>query len=72
MKLRSVSCKIKYQGSIHMVNDINSLAPMKWNCKYHMVFAPKYRRKIFYSQKRAEIWKILRQLCDCSPFTGRK
>lgn len=47
-----------------MVNDINSLAHTRSNCKYHIVFAPKYRRKIFYSQKRKEIGKILRELCD--------
>ena len=34
------------------MNDINSLAHSKWNCKYHIVFVPKYRRKVFYGQKR--------------------
>ena len=29
------------------LNDINSLSHTKWNCKYHIVFAPKYRRKVF-------------------------
>ena len=46
------------------MNDINSLAHTKWICKYHIVFAPKYRRKVFYKEKRAEIGKILRQLCE--------
>ena len=46
------------------MNDIHSLSHTKWNCKYHVVFAPKYRRKIFYGEKRAEIGAILRQLCD--------
>ena len=46
------------------LNDIHSLSHSKWNCKYHIVFAPKYRRKVFYGQKRAEIGKILRQLCE--------
>ena len=46
------------------MNDINSLSHTKWNCKYHIVFAPKYRRKIFYKEKRAVIGKILRQLCE--------
>ena len=41
----------------------NILAHTKWNCKYHIVFAPKYRRKIFYNEKRAEVGKILRTLC---------
>lgn len=45
------------------MNDTKSLAHTKWNCKYHIVFAPKYRRKIFYGEKRAEIGKILRELC---------
>ena len=46
------------------MNDINSLSHTKWNCKYHIVFAPKYRRKVFYREKRAVIGKILRQLCE--------
>ena len=41
----------------------NSLAHTKWNCKYHIVFAPKYRRKVFYEEKRLEIRDILRQIC---------
>ncbi|SEA04116.1 IS200/IS605 family transposase, partial [Selenomonas ruminantium] len=35
----------------------------KWECKYHIVFAPKYRRKVFFGQKRYEIGKIIRELC---------
>ena len=46
------------------LNDINSLSHTKWNCKYHIVFAPKYRRKVFYKEKKVEIGKILRQLCE--------
>ena len=41
----------------------NSLAHTKWNCKYHIVFAPKYRRKVFYEEKRLVIRDILRQIC---------
>ena len=44
--------------------DNNSLAHTSWNCKYHIVFAPKYRRKIFFEEKRLEIREILRQLCQ--------
>lgn len=44
-------------------NAVNSLAHSKWNCKYHIVFAPKYRRKVFYAEKRAEIRDIIRTLC---------
>ena len=46
------------------LNDIHSLSHTKWNCKYHVVFAPKYRRKMFYEEKRAAVGKILRQLCE--------
>ena len=46
------------------LNDIHSLSHSKWNCKYHVVFAPKYRRKVFYGEKRVAIGKILRQLCE--------
>lgn len=46
------------------MNDINSLSHTKWNCKYHIVFAPKYRRKVFYKEKREAVEKILRQLCE--------
>ena len=45
-------------------NNINSLAHTKWNCKYHIVFAPKYRRKIFYEEHRLEVREILRKLCE--------
>ena len=40
-----------------------SLAHTKWNCKYHIVFASKYRRKLFFGQKRFEIGGIIRELC---------
>ena len=45
-------------------NDLHSLSHTKWNCKYHVVFAPKYRRAVFYDSKRVEIGKILRELCE--------
>ena len=37
------------------LNDINSLSHTKWNCKYHIVFVPKYRRKVFYGEHRESI-----------------
>ena len=43
--------------------DNQSLAYTRWNCKYHIVFAPKYRRKVFFGQKRFEIGGIIRELC---------
>ena len=45
------------------MNDIHSLAHSKWNCKYHIVFAPKYRRKTMFGVKGREIGAILRELC---------
>ena len=44
-------------------NDIHSLSHTKWECKYHIVFAPKYRRKVFVGQMRYEIGRIIRELC---------
>ncbi len=41
-----------------------SLSHTKWNCKYHIVFAPKYRRQIIYNKLKEDIGKILRQLCE--------
>ena len=38
-----------------MKDDNNSLAHSIWNCKYHIVFAPKYRRQVFYKEKRIQI-----------------
>ena len=45
------------------MDNVKSLSHTKWNCKYHIVFAPKYRRKVFYEQERMEIGQILRTLC---------
>ncbi len=42
----------------------NSLAHTKWNCKYHIVFAPKYRRQIIYGKIKADVGAILRRLCE--------
>ena len=46
------------------MNDTNSISHSKWNCKYHIVFAPKYRRQVIYGEIRSDIGKILRQLCQ--------
>ena len=45
-------------------NDDSSLSHTRWNCKYHIVFIPKYRRKAIYGKLRADIGAILRQLCE--------
>ncbi|MCU6787288.1 MULTISPECIES: IS200/IS605 family transposase [Peptoniphilaceae] len=44
--------------------DKNSLAHTSWNCKYHIVFAPKYRRQVIYGKLKQDIGKTLRDLCD--------
>ena len=46
------------------MNDNESLAHTTWNCKYHLVFAPKFRRREIYGKLRADIGKILRMLCQ--------
>ncbi len=46
------------------MNDSHSLSHTTWNCKYHIVFAPKFRRKVFYKEKRREVGMILRRLCE--------
>ena len=43
--------------------DVNSLSHSKWNCKYHIVFAPKFRRKVAYGALRQDIANILSMLC---------
>ena len=44
--------------------DINSLDHRTWRCQHHEVFAPKYRRMVIYNEIKADIGKILRQLCQ--------
>ena len=49
---------------VSKTSDDSSLSHTKWNCKYHIVFIPKYRGKAIYGKLRADIGQILRQLCD--------
>ena len=46
------------------MNDFESLAHVRWECKYHVVFIPKYRRKVIFGSVRASIGQILRDLCN--------
>ncbi len=46
------------------MKDMNSLAHTTWNCKYHIVFAPKYRRQIIYGKYKKSIGQIIRDLCE--------
>ena len=47
-----------------MKNEIKSMAHSKYRCEYHIVFAPKYRRKEIYGQLKKDIGEILRKLCE--------
>ena len=49
---------------VSKTSDDSSLSHTKWNCKYHIVFIPRYRRKAIYGKLRADIGQILRLLCD--------
>ena len=62
-KLICPNCN-KENGTVS-INDhkANSLAHTKWVCKYHIVFTPKYRRKIIYNQYKESIRDIIKQLC---------
>ena len=46
------------------MDDINSLSHSRWRCKYHIVFAPKYRRQVIYKEIKRDIGTILRKLCE--------
>ena len=46
------------------MNDFESLAHVRWECKYHIVFIPKYRKKVIFGKVRTSIGQILRDLCD--------
>ena len=69
----SMTCQSKQENTIGGYHNARAkqyrkqfstyLAHTKWNCKYHIVFAPKYRRKVFYEGKRIEIREVLRTLC---------
>ena len=62
------------------MNDVKSLSHTKWNCKYHIVFAPKYRRKAFYGENSSGLydWKLVQikapsslfYLADCAPYAN--
>ncbi|MCQ8264270.1 MULTISPECIES: IS200/IS605 family transposase, partial [Streptococcus] len=47
-----------------MAQKAHSLSHTKWLCKYHIVFTPKYRRKIIYNQYRSSLGEIFRRLCS--------
>ena len=47
------------------MKDSKSLSHTRWNCKYHIVFAPKYRRQVIYGKIKNDLGTILRRLCEC-------
>ena len=51
--------------------DVSSLAHTKWECKYHIVFAPKYRRQVIYGKIKQDIGQMLRKLCEYKGITRR-
>ena len=71
LQLQAKPPMIKYSGfANHSKNiggiqmDKNSLSHTRWNCKYHLVFAPKFRRQEIYGKLKTDIGKILRELCE--------
>ncbi|EGE2447506.1 IS200/IS605 family transposase, partial [Escherichia coli] len=54
MRSGNCKCQTRNQKGVPMGNE-KSLAHTRWNCKYHIVFAPKYRRQVFYREKRRAI-----------------
>ena len=54
----------KTTGGFVMKDDVQSLSHSKWRCKYHIVFAPKYRRQVIYGKIKADVGKILRDLSE--------
>ena len=57
------SAKPQIKAQEVQIMDVNSLAHTKWECKYHIVFAPKYRRQVIHKQIRADVGEILGSLC---------
>ena len=60
--LPTTTKKTKEESSVKL--DTDSLAHSKWNCKYHIVFAPKYRRQVIYGKIKADIGIMIRKLCE--------
>ena len=59
-----VQATLQRKERYFMANKVNSLSHTKWMCKYHIIFTPKYRRKIIYAQYRESLQEIIRTLCN--------
>jgi len=57
-----LQAKVKIIGGCHM--DESSLSHTRWKCQYHIVFIPKYRKKVMYGQVKADIREIIKVLCN--------
>ena len=63
-RIETVPAETKSKGGFYVSVDENSLSHTKWDCKYHIVFSPKFRRKVIYGKLKADIGQILRELCE--------
>lgn len=63
LRMKESKPTLQTKGESYMANKLNSLAHTKWLCKYHIVFTPKYRRKIIYNQYRRDLQEDIRLLC---------
>lgn len=64
-KIEKVSpANSKSKEVFYMPVDENSLSHTRWDCKYHIVFSPKFRRKVIYGKLKSDIGQILRELCE--------
>ena len=61
---RGLAAMQENTGGFVMKDDVQSLSHSKWRCKYHIVFAPKYRRQIIYGKIKADVGIILRELSE--------
>ena len=58
------TASLLFTGGNNMKNEMHSLSHSKYRCQYHIVFAPKFRRKVIHKELRVEIGEIIRKLCE--------
>ena len=59
-----IAQKNQRRNQVWLKLNLSNLAHTKWECKYHIVFAPKYRRQIIYGKIKPDIREVLRKLCE--------
>ena len=62
--VRQPKTKDQRRNQVQMKLDVSSLAHTKWECKYHIVFAPEYRRQVIYGKTKQDIGQMLRKMCE--------